>query len=76
MMDDVLVHGSTREEHDARLRDVLNRLQTAGMILNESKCQFAKTSELITPMTCKLCSTRNIRDMKMYVNKTKLSSKG
>ena len=44
MMDDVLVHGSTREEHDARLRDVLNRLQTAGMTLNESKCQFAKTS--------------------------------
>ena len=37
MMDDVLVHGSTREEHDARLRDVLNRLQTAGMTLNESK---------------------------------------
>ena len=34
MMDDVLVHGSTREEHDARLRDVLNRLQTAGMTLN------------------------------------------
>ena len=44
MMDDVLVHGSTREEHDARLQDVLNRLQTAGMTLNERKCQFAKTS--------------------------------
>ena len=44
MMDDVLIHGSTREEHDARLRDVLNRLQTAGMTLNERKCQFAKTS--------------------------------
>ena len=44
MMDDVLVHGSTREEHDARLRDVLNHLQTAGMTLNERKCQFAKTS--------------------------------
>ena len=44
MMDDVLVHGSTREEHDACLRDVLNRLQTAGMTLNERKCQFAKTS--------------------------------
>ena len=44
LMDDILVHGSTREEHDARLRDVLNRLQTAGMTLNESKCQFAKTS--------------------------------
>ena len=37
MMDDVLVHGSTREEHDASLRDVLNRLQTAGMTLNERK---------------------------------------
>ena len=44
MMDDILVYGSTREEHDTRLRDVLNRLQTAGMTLNESKCQFAKTS--------------------------------
>ena len=41
---DVLLHGSTQEEHDARLRDVVNRLQIAGMTLNERKCQFAKTS--------------------------------
>ena len=44
MMDDILIHGKTREEHDVHLRDVLNRLQDAGMTLNKEKCQFAQTS--------------------------------
>ena len=44
MMDDILIHGKTREEHDTHLRDVLNRLQDAGMTLNKEKCQFAQTS--------------------------------
>ena len=44
MMDDILIHGKTREEHDVHLRDVLNRLQDAGMTLNKEKCQFALTS--------------------------------
>ena len=39
-MDDVLVFGSTREEHDARLIDVLNRIAQAGVTLNRDKCSF------------------------------------
>ncbi len=38
--DDILVFGSTRKEHDARLVKVLNRLEQKGLTLNE-KCQFA-----------------------------------
>ena len=44
MMDDILILGKTRVEHNAHLRDVLNRLQDAGMTLNKEKCQFAQTS--------------------------------
>ena len=44
MMDDILVHGKTREEHDEHLRAVLQRLSTLGMTLNSSKCMFAQSS--------------------------------
>ena len=43
-MDDILVHGKSQEEHDATLKMVLTRLQTAGLTLNTEKCQFSKTS--------------------------------
>ena len=41
-MDDVLVHAPTQNLHDARLRAVLQRLQDAGLTLN-NKCEFSKT---------------------------------
>lgn len=41
-MDDVLVFGNTREEHDARLIDVLNRISQAGVTLNTDKCSFGQ----------------------------------
>ena len=41
LMDDILVHGKTQEEHDRRLTVVLQRLQDAGVTLNESKCEFS-----------------------------------
>ena len=41
-MDDVLVFGSTREEHDARLIDVLNRISQAGVTLNGDRCSFGQ----------------------------------
>ena len=44
MMDDTLVHGRTREEHDERLQQVLQRLSESGMTLNSEKCQFAQES--------------------------------
>ena len=40
MMGDILIHGGTQEEHDQRLRAVLERLQKAGITLNHKKCLF------------------------------------
>ena len=40
-MDDILIHGRNEEEHDARVRKVLSRLQEAGVTLND-KCEFSK----------------------------------
>ena len=44
LVDDVLVFGSNREEHDTRLVAVLQRLGKAGATLNREKCVFYKTS--------------------------------
>ena len=42
MMDDVLVHGRTTEEHDEHLDKVLQKLEEAGLTLNCQKCHFSK----------------------------------
>ena len=41
LIDDVLVHGRTQEEHDERLALVLQRLLESGMTLNKEKCKFS-----------------------------------
>ncbi|XP_033758102.1 uncharacterized protein K02A2.6-like [Pecten maximus] len=38
--DDIVVHGRTKEEHDIRLRTVLDRIRERGLTLNKGKCQF------------------------------------
>lgn len=40
-MDDTLIHGTTQEEHDTRVRKALERIQQAGITLND-KCEFSK----------------------------------
>jgi hypothetical protein len=40
LMDDCLVGGKTLEEHDARLREVLQRFKDNNVTLNRSKCQI------------------------------------
>jgi len=42
-IDDVLVWGSTREEHDNRLRKVLDRVSEQGLKLKREKCKEAMT---------------------------------
>ena len=42
LMDDVLVFGKDQEEHDRRLRHVLERVEAANVTLNPSKCEFSK----------------------------------
>ena len=39
-MDNVLIFGATKEEHDQRLTATLQRFETAGVTLNMSKCEF------------------------------------
>ena len=40
-IDDILVFGTTREEHDSRFLAVLERIKAAGITLNSDKCQFS-----------------------------------
>ena len=44
MMDDILVYGSTQDEHDSHLISVLDKIKASGATLNEDKCQFSKKS--------------------------------
>ena len=44
LMDDVLVFGKDRNEHDLRLKQVLERVREAKVTLNHTKCEFAKSS--------------------------------
>ena len=39
-MDNVLIFGSTQEEHNNRLHKVLQKLQSHGVTLNKQKCEF------------------------------------
>ena len=42
LIDDILVYGSSKEEHNKRLEAVLKRIQSAGITLNKAKCEFGK----------------------------------
>ena len=42
--DDIIVWGTTKEEHDSRLRSVLTRIRASGLKLNRRKCVIASTS--------------------------------
>ncbi|UYV67652.1 K02A2.6-like [Cordylochernes scorpioides] len=39
-MDDIVVYGSSLEEHNERVRQVLKKIKEEGMTLNPEKCQF------------------------------------
>lgn len=40
--DDIIVYGSSQEQHDRRLAAALRRLQEKGLTLNKQKCEFNK----------------------------------
>ena len=42
-VDDILVTGKNKEEHDSRLHTVLKKLEVAGVTLNKEKCKFSCT---------------------------------
>ena len=41
-MDDVLIFGRNREDHDVRLEAALTRIKSAGITLNKDKCLFGQ----------------------------------
>ncbi|XP_048853517.1 uncharacterized protein K02A2.6-like isoform X1 [Brienomyrus brachyistius] len=43
-LDDLIVYGNSPVEHDQNLNAVLQKLKEAGLVLNENKCHFRKTS--------------------------------
>jgi hypothetical protein len=43
IMDDVLIHGATKQEHDERLSQALRRIEMSGLKLNRDKCHFGKS---------------------------------
>lgn len=40
IFDDIIVHGATIDEHDSRLRKLLDRIREKGLTLNKEKCKF------------------------------------
>ena len=42
-MDDILIFGKNREEHDTRLHSTLKKIKTEGVTLNKDKCEFNKS---------------------------------
>ncbi len=44
VVDDILIWGRTHEEHDDRLRQVLNKIRAINMKLNPDKCKFRVNS--------------------------------
>ena len=40
LMDDIGSRGKYQEEHNRRLEEVLNKLESSGMTLNRDKCEF------------------------------------
>jgi len=71
MMDDILVHGKTQEEHDERLHKVLQRLQEAHVTLNAEKCQFSQTSDSFVSHTIDSSGIRPDQDKLMAIQKVR-----
>ena len=44
LMDDIIIHGKNQQEHKERLLATIQRLQAAGVTLNQEKCQFGKST--------------------------------
>ena len=79
MIDDVLIHGKTPQEHDQRLVAVLDRLRKAKVTLNKEKCEFSKHSvrflgQIIDPSGIRADpdKVQAIQDMKEPENITEL----
>lgn len=60
MMDDIIVWRATGEEHDKRLRQVLDKIREVNLKLNKGKCDIGvKTLTFVS----KNCDYQYLRDM-------------
>ena len=66
-MDDIVVWGRTREEHDARLKRALATVRRSGLKLNEKKCVFGVTE--LTYLGEKLTHVQRALGMVNYMAK-------
>ncbi|XP_039438143.1 uncharacterized protein K02A2.6-like [Culex pipiens pallens] len=70
-IDDILVFGRTREEHDRRLAALMKRIEECGLTVNKLKCQIGQTkvsfmghllsSDGILPMEEKVSAIKSFR---------------
>ena len=40
IMDDIIIHGASKDEYDVRLKCVLDKIRECGLVLNRDKCVF------------------------------------
>ncbi|KAL2080104.1 hypothetical protein ACEWY4_023897 [Coilia grayii] len=58
VVDDILVWGSTTEEHDMRHRQVMDRIRAVNLKLNPDKCRHLLTDQGIKPDPTKTAAVR------------------
>ena len=78
-LDDIIIMGRTKKEHDETLHHIMIRLREHGLVINERKCAFAVnsisflghivTAEGIAPAEAKV---KSIRDFELPTSKRKL----
>ena len=71
IIDDILIFGTTTEEHDRRHSKVMQKIQSAGLKLNKGKCKFRKinleyfghtiSEKGISPSTQKIKAILNLK---------------
>ena len=80
-LDDVVIYGSTRDEHDRNLHRVLDVFRNRGLTLNKEKCQFCVRSiefmgQIVSPdgLSIADCKVRAILNAEAPKNVTELRS--
>lgn len=57
-MDEVIVYGKDRAEHDNHVKRVLDRMESVGLKLNKDKCIFSRVEFPGTCCGCTRCQSR------------------
>ena len=78
-LDNIIIMGRTKKEHDETLHHLMIRLREHGLVINERKCAFAVNSIsflglLVTPegITSAEAKVKSIRDFDLPTSKWKL----